>query len=77
MQRKFNNTSSTTTKKSSNEICYDFISCININFISNDFTFVKATLIRLVVQNSIAFSQALFKKFYDKQHKNCQLQIDD
>ena len=77
MQREFNNTSSTITKKFSNEICYDFISCTNTNLISNDCTFAKTTSIRLVVQNSIAFSQALFKDFYDKQHKNCQLQVDD
>ena len=77
MQRKFNNTSSTTIKKFSNEICYDFISCISTNLISNDFIFAKITSIKLVVQNNIAFSQALFKNFYDKQHKNCQLQIND
>ena len=80
MQKEFNNTSSATTKKSSNEICYDFTSCISTNLISTNLMFdltTKTSSIRRDVQNNIVFSQALSKNYYDRKHISCQLQIDD
>ena len=78
MQREFNNTFSSIIKKFSNEICYDFTSCINpnlINVFSNNLSF--SLFFRLDAQNNIAFSQTLFKNYYDKRHKNCQLQLNN
>ena len=75
MQRNFNNSSSVAIIKTANEICYDFISCISTDLISI-FASSKSS-IKQIVQNSIAFSQILFKNYYDRKHKNCQLQIND
>ena len=75
MQRDFNNNSSVAIIKIANEICYDFISCINTNLI-NTFASSKFS-IKQIVQNNIAFSQVLFKNYYDKKHKSWQLQIND
>ena len=76
MQRKFNNIFSSTTTKTSNEVCYDFTSCTNTNLIDSSANSSK-NLIRKSIQDSIAFSQALFKHYYDKAHHNCQMQVND
>ena len=75
MQRNFNNSSSVATIKTANEICYNFISCISTDLISI-FASLKFS-IKQIVQDSIAFSQVLFKIHYDRKHKNCQLQVND
>ena len=78
MQRKFNNTSSSITDKISNEIYYDFISCINTDLI--DFFSLESSskiLINESIQDNITFLQTLFKHYYDKSHSNYQMQIND
>ena len=77
MQRNFNNTFFSTTIKTSNEICYDFTSCTSTDLINfSDITSSRA-FIRRAIENSIAFSQVMFKHYYDKKHSNYQFEVND
>ena len=77
MQRDFNNISFSIIIKTSNEICYDFTSCTSIDLINfSDITSSRA-LIRRAVENSIAFSQVMFKHYYDREHNSHQFEVND
>ena len=77
MQREFNNTFSSTTTKTFNEICYDFTSCTSTDLINSFSIISNKILTRQTVQNSIAFFQVMFKHYYDKRHSNHLFKIDD
>ena len=77
MQREFNNTFSSTTTKTFNEICYDFTSCTSIDLINSFSNTTNKTLTRQTVENNIAFSQVMFKHYYDKEHNNHLFKIND
>ena len=77
MQREFNNTFSSITTKTFNEICYDFTSCTNIDLINSFNIISNKILTRQTVENSIAFSQVMFKHYYDKRHSNHLFKIND
>ena len=74
MQKVFNN-NKINIDKSSNEICYDFISLRNSDLISQS-TQIKINISKSI-QNTIAHTQLLFKHIYDQKHQFFQLQIDE
>ena len=76
MQRNFNN-AITFTDKSSNEICYEFISFQNSNLIrSITFsTFSSSIKYKLIVQNVIAMTQIASKRLYDQKHQFIQINV--
>ena len=93
IQRLFNNFASIATKKTSNEIAYDFTSLQAIDLsksfvdltshddIAMSSIFVaKAILkshVRFDATNAIAFAQMQFKFHYDKKHQLIYLDVDD
>ena len=69
MQRNFNNFLSS-TDKTFNEICYDFISCTNTDLLNFNINTSAKILFKQTIQKNIIFAQILAKHYYDRQHNN-------
>ena len=78
MQRNFNN-AITFTNKSSNEICYKFISFQSSNLIKSITfsTFSSSIKYRLIVQDVIAMTQIASKRLYDQKHQSIQMNVEN
>ena len=76
MQRTINNSTSS-TEKSSNEICYEFTSINSTNLLKTFNSVVKSSSTKLEIVDSIAMTQISSKKLYDQKHQSLTLNIED
>ena len=74
IQRTFNNSISF-TNKTSNEICYDFISMQSIDLLKNS-SIMSIEIAKMSAANAIAMTQMYAKNIYDENHHSLQLKIE-